>query len=593
MKEIKTRGSHKKTKALDKTSDLASKMKQGLIRSKDQFQNLADDGQVTPDEYAENNIKYASEDIVHDVAHGSKKTVKKTFDGGKNLARSINQKRFDAKSIKQKSHGADSIKQTAKSTGNQTFKTMQRDIKTAGQSTNSAIKVPDQTAKTGIKTSEQATKATEKSSVQTAKKSIKTSEQTARTAIKTSSHSAKSAQRTAQAANKTAEAGRKLAEKSAKTTKKAAETAKKNAKVAAKATESAIKSMIAGIKSLVAAIAAGGWVAAVIIIVIVMIALIVGSCFGIFYSSGDTDGLTMQGAISNINTEYQTKIEETKNSVAHDILEMKGSRARWQDVLAVYAVKTTTDPNSPQEVATMDDGKYDILKGVFWDMHQISKNTETKKVKEYTEKPDTNGDIIVTEKEVSKTILHINVKHMTVAEMKSKYGFNNDQKAQLDELLAEDKSKLWSSVLYGTVSDDIVNVAKSQLGNVGGQPYWSWYGFDSRVEWCACFVSWCANECGYIDSGVAPKFAGCGQGVQWFKERNQWQDNTFIPKPGDMIFFDWEYDGLTGTADHVGIVEKVESDTVYTIEGNSSDSCTKRSYPVGYYEILGYGQLCP
>ena len=171
---------------------------------------------------------------------------------------------------------------------------------------------------------------------------------------------------------------------------------------------------------------------------------------------------------------------------------------------------------------------------------------------------------------------------------------NEDQKQQLAELLAQDSS-MWAAVLYGIygVDEQIVAVALSQVGNVGGEPYWSWYGFGSRVEWCACFVSWCANECGYIDTGVIPKFAGCVNGVQWFRERGQWADNAMQPSPGMIIFFDWDNKGSSGPqdgqADHVGIVQKVENGIVYTIEGNSSDSCRVNQYPVGYYEILGYG----
>jgi cell wall-associated NlpC family hydrolase len=129
---------------------------------------------------------------------------------------------------------------------------------------------------------------------------------------------------------------------------------------------------------------------------------------------------------------------------------------------------------------------------------------------------------------------------------------------------------------------------------VGGQPYWSWYGFDHRVDWCAIFVSWCANECGYIDAGVIPKFAGCVQGSHWFKNRGQWQDRSYTPNPGDLIFFDWDNPGgfsgpQDSVPDHVGIVERVENGRVYTIEGNSGDKCCQRNYPVMYYEIYGYG----
>lgn len=125
-----------------------------------------------------------------------------------------------------------------------------------------------------------------------------------------------------------------------------------------------------------------------------------------------------------------------------------------------------------------------------------------------------------------------------------------------------------------------------QFVNVGGQPYWSWYGFDSRVEWCACFVSWCANECGYIDAGIIPKYAGCVNGVQWFRDRGQWADGSYEPSPGTIIFFDWEGDGVT---DHTGIVQKCENGTVYTVEGNSGDTCRTKTYTVGSSVIYGYG----
>lgn len=142
------------------------------------------------------------------------------------------------------------------------------------------------------------------------------------------------------------------------------------------------------------------------------------------------------------------------------------------------------------------------------------------------------------------------------------------------------------------VSSLIVEVARSQIGNVGGEPYWSWYGFTERVDWCACFVSWCANQCGYIEADIIPKFSGCEWGVYWFKQHDQWASRNITPTPGMIIFFDWEDEeggSLDGGADHVGIVERIENDRVYTIEGNTADSCRGRSYPLGYFEILGYG----
>ncbi len=135
--------------------------------------------------------------------------------------------------------------------------------------------------------------------------------------------------------------------------------------------------------------------------------------------------------------------------------------------------------------------------------------------------------------------------------------------------------------------DAIVDVALSQVGNVGGEPYWSWYGFTNHVEWCACFVSWCADQCGYLDSGAYPKFSGCVFGMQWFQQRGLWLDSSTEPVPGMLIFFDWATQD--GVPDHVGIVEKVENGMVYTVEGNSRDMCRQKQYTLGSGVILGYG----
>lgn len=144
---------------------------------------------------------------------------------------------------------------------------------------------------------------------------------------------------------------------------------------------------------------------------------------------------------------------------------------------------------------------------------------------------------------------------------------------------------IFGRIPTGTGSQAIVQVALTQEGN-GGDAYWSWYGFDSKVEWCACFVSWCAEQCGYLEGGVIPKFSLCSDGVDWFHARGQFQDASYVPAAGDIIFFDWENDG---TIDHVGIVESVTNGVVNTIEGNSGDICARRSYSMGNESIVGYG----
>ena len=304
----------------------------------------------------------------------------------------------------------------------------------------------------------------------------------------------------------------------------------------------------------------------------------------------------MQMVVQEINQEYQTELDNIKASVTYDTLEMSGSMAVWPEVLSVYSVKVTSDPDNPQEVATITDEKEQILRDIFWEMNTITHSTTTEEVTVISETDDGNGNILEEEVTETRTTLHIVVTHKSADDIALQYNFNADQNEHLDALLEEGTASMWAAVLYGVYGEDdqIVAVALSQIGNVGGMPYWSWYGFGSRVEWCACFVSWCANECGYIDIGVIPKFAGCVNGVSWFKERGQWADGNFEPAPGMIIFFDWDSpDGTSGPqdglSDHVGIVQKVEDGRVYTVEGNSGDSCRQKSYPVGYYEILGYG----
>lgn len=140
--------------------------------------------------------------------------------------------------------------------------------------------------------------------------------------------------------------------------------------------------------------------------------------------------------------------------------------------------------------------------------------------------------------------------------------------------------------LFG--NQQIVSVAMGQFGNSGGQKFWSWYGFDSRVEWCACFVSWCADQSGLIESGNVPKFSLCSDGVSWFQGKNKWQSGGTTPTAGMIIFFDWDHDG---NSDHVGIVEKCEDGRVYTVEGNSSDQVRQRNYAMDYASIMGYGVI--
>ena len=401
-----------------------------------------------------------------------------------------------------------------------------------------------------------------------------------KTTIKTSKEVAKNTEKIAKETAKVSQRAVRMAKEAAKETVK-------TAKAVGKATIAAIKGMIAATKALITAIIAGGWVAVVVILIICLIGLLCSSIFGIFFSSEKTDtrdnAITMSSIVSELNNEMADKIKTMQNDNSYDDYVITSDRAEWKEILAVYTARISKG-NNENEVITLDDNKKAILKEIFWDMNTISSSVKNEQVdEEYTEDGETKT------RKVNKNILHITISSKNAEEMSKQYGFNSNQKKQLNELLDTKYANLWSSVIFGTSvgSPNIVQIALSQVGNVGGEPFWSWYGFDSRVEWCACFVSWVANQAGYIESNVVPKFAGCENGVNWFKAVGEWKEPGFIPKAGDIIFFDWEVDGKVN---HVGIVEKVENNKVYTVEGNSTnDTCRQKEYDINSNVIYGYG----
>lgn len=420
-------------------------------------------------------------------------------------------------------------------------------------------------------------------------KTIRTSQRNNGKFIKTASStgikSIKSSKNIAIQTEKKAKATAKAAQKTAQRIKVAAEASVKATKTTIKAVIRAVKMMIAAMKSLITFLIAGGWIVVMIIIVICMIGFLVSSVFGIFFSNEyESNSKNMSQVISELNTEFMDKITTIQQENPYEEYDIEGSRAEWKEVLSVYVAKYSNG-DYQTEMMSLDDNKIEEIKKIFWEMNEITFTKE-----------ETNEEKVIihltwTEyKTINHTKLHIKINHKTAEEMADKYNFNSSQREQLNELLKDDYVSMWANVIYNSSgSNDIVAVAQSQIGNVGGQPYWSWYGFSSRVEWCATFVSWCANECGYIDAGIIPKFASCeSEGVSWFKACGLWQDRGYTPKPGDIIFFDWA-DKHDGIADHVGIVKCVENGRVYTIEGNSGDSCKERDYDLNSNEIRGYG----
>ena len=382
--------------------------------------------------------------------------------------------------------------------------------------------------------------------------------------------------------------------------KQKAKKAKKAAEEAARALKAAVKGAIKAVKSMVSALIAGGWVVLLIILIICMLGMIVGSAFGIFAGndvSKATDGDTsrdLRTAVSTINSEYYNKIQNIRNGVENlenttiyingEIGAMAGV---WQDVLAVYAVDTAHGDDATIAI-DFDSSKTQKLRDTFWDMVSISYNVIERPVEEEQEVTDENGNVTTEMVEVIYRDLKIYVKTKNASQAATMYAFSDEQNKVLTEMMSDQFTKSWSDLIYGYSygDEDIVAVAISQIGNVGGEPYWRWYGLSSRTEWCAIFVSWCADQCGYLDSGIIPKFAWVPDAVSWFQARGQWQPCGYTPAPGDIIFFDWEGDG---GANHVGIVEYAENGVVHTVEGNSGDACKRKQYSINSSSILGYG----
>ena len=279
--------------------------------------------------------------------------------------------------------------------------------------------------------------------------------------------------------------------------KRTAKATKEGTTKLAKAVE---KAAVSAVKSIGALLGGSAGLVAVLLVVIVLAAGLLLSPLGIFFS-GDAGGdVTLQQVMSELNTAFSDRITEIENANTHDDLRQDGQRPLWKEILTVYAVKTTTNPENPLDAVSMDEEHAEVLRSIFWDMTVIEFTTET-----YTEEitvlvptdDSTDEDGMVEETQtVERTRLVISISGKTAQQMAEEYGFDEKQLGYVTELLSDEYSDLWASLsVPGVSSDDIVAVALSQVGNVGGQPYWSWYGFSSRVEWCACFVSWCGATC--------------------------------------------------------------------------------------------------
>lgn len=512
MAKIKTREAVKGTiKQIDKAAVAADRMKRAYIASKEKAEHSVSAAEENPTEYAYNKLEGGSNTTVHairDLKHAGKKGVKETKENVADVKDRI--EKFKTKQAEKKkeqernsSERADNgsrdsrlqeepsarsegtpgqanrsesssgdrrsvevradpkIKQKTdapktnsaqksptpkpqnranpvrQSSGNQASRTATqtgRNPASAGRKSIKSVEQPARTVKQSAKSAGKSTVKTVKTGTKTAQKGIKTAEKTAKTTIKTTKEAAKTAKKATEAAAKAARKAAHVAKVMAKAAVKATIAA---VKIAVKATVATVKAIIAATKALIAAIAAGGWIAVVIVLVICLIAMLVGSVFGIFFSGEDSGtGQTIQTAVQEINSEFNTEIERIKGNTRYDYLDMSGGTAAWKEVLAIYSVKVNGDPNNAQEIATVDDAKKAQLKEIFWKMNAVTSRTETRNERQ--------GNTTV-----QKVYLYIVVTHKSIDDMVKEYGFNETQKANLQELLSSEYDSMWSGVLAG------------------------------------------------------------------------------------------------------------------------------------------------
>ena len=587
MADIKTRDAVKGTiKTIDKAAIASERMKSAYVGIKEKAEQgyYADENSAT--EYAADRISYTADRVKDEGIHqfnkqGQKavKTTQENISKAKDKIIDFKQSR-GVKASEQKAaqnmseqhglqirHGAASrssatdVSQTAKSQLIKTRQQGQKMIKTTARNAEKAVKV---TAKGTVKTTE---------------KGIKTAQATSKAAIKTTETSVKTAQAAAKAAVKTAQ-------KAAQVTKATAKATAEATKATVRATIAAVKAIIAGTKALISALIAGGWIAVVIILIVVLLGCAVSLFGGGSGSNAYTPVSAEVEAYEPFIQKYakQYGIPEYVELIKAVMMQESGGRG----LDPMQAAEGSFNTRYPHEPNGIKDPEYSIECGV--------QELKAALISAEVENP-------IDMEHIKLALQGYNFGNGYISWAKTNYG--GYSYANAVEFSTMQASRLgWDSygdtqypahVLryypYGRAftsggNQTIVEVALTQLGNEGGQPYWSWYGFEGRVEWCACFVSWCADQCGYIESGIIPKFAGCVDGANWFKGNGQWQDRNYEPQAGNIIFFDWEGDGET---DHVGIVEKCENGVVYTVEGNSGDACRQNQYTVGSSSIYGYG----
>ena len=430
MKEIKTKPESGKPRLLHSAAKaLKTAMKDVWLKSKEKavlelkgtpFASQQGETFNTP-------ANSAGDQMLSGIETTARKGANLTYRGGKKLAqttaRKIKEKREISRTLSEAKNAGSNATEITKDTTSK-IRTQNTDAKAVKGKPQKAVKTASRSMK-GVKNSAKG--------IKIAQRSAKTAQQAAKTAQKTAQTTAKAAQKAAQAA---------------KTTAKAAVT---GVKTAVKATATAIKAAVAAIKGLIAAIAAGGWVAVVIILLICLIAMIVGSCFGSFFGSDSTGtGTSVTQAVTTLNGEFQVHIQEIENTTAHDRQEITSNDGvlsiNWEDVLAVFSAKVTGAENGAQ-VASLDDAQVQQLRDIMWEMNAVSSSTRTESHEVEVTEVDEDGKESTRTETVTETILEISITHKTPEEMAQQYQFNARQNEYLALMSEPENQNLWAELL--------------------------------------------------------------------------------------------------------------------------------------------------
>lgn len=420
MKEIKTRPEDRKTRLMDETAKVSkTAMKDLWLKSKEK--SVAE-LKETPfasqrGESSNDPANHAGEQMLSGIETTVKRGAELTYQGGKKLAQTT------IRRIKEKREISRPLSE-AKNAGGSTVKTVK----------NTASKI--RTKNTSVKS----IKGKPQKAVKNASRSMKS--------VKQSTKGIKTAQRTEKTTQQTAKAA-------AKATQKTAQAAKATAKSAATGAKAAVKATIATVKGLISAIAAGGWVAVLIILLICLIAMVSGSCFGLFFSSDPTGtGTSVTQAVSTLNEEYMAHMQEIEAATPHDRQEITSNDGvlsiNWEDILAVFSAKVTGAEDGVQ-VASLDDAQLDELRNIMWEMNAISSGTRTEKREVEITEVDENGKEITRTETVPETILEISITHKTPEEMARQYNFNFRQNEYLSLMSEPENKNLWAELLGGFV----------------------------------------------------------------------------------------------------------------------------------------------